>query len=152
MVYIYINKIKHDFLTKTNKTHDERQEALARFDRGHARVLVTTDVCARGIDVQGVSCVVNYDLPRGEGAMATYIHRIGRAGRYGRTGIAINFVSQRDAGKFRILYNIIVYFIIKLTFSKKSNSTTLLGQLRAIERFYDTEIAEMPADFAASIA
>ena len=104
--------------------------------------------------MQGVSCVVNYDLPRGEGAMATYIHRIGRAGRYGRTGIAINFVSQRDAGKFRILilYNIIVYFIIKLTFSKKSNSITLLGQLRAIERFYDTEIAEMPADFAASIA
>ena len=57
-------------------------------------VLITTDLMARGIDVQQVSLVINYELPQKK---ENYIHRIGRAGRYGRKGTAINFVSPNDA-------------------------------------------------------
>jgi translation initiation factor 4A len=97
-------------------THAEREDVLARFVRGETRVLVTTDLCSRGIDVHGVSVVVNYDLPRDP---ATYLHRIGRAGRFGRKGLAINLVADSD-----------------------------IAQLRQIERFYHTSIDELPRDFS----
>lgn len=64
----------------------------------HSRVLVTTDVWARGIDVQNVSLVINYDLP---GNRENYIHRIGRSGRFGRKGVAINFVTTEDVRQLR---------------------------------------------------
>lgn len=76
------------------------------------RVLITTDILARGIDVQQVSLVINYDLPNNR---ELYIHRIGRSGRFGRKGVAINFVKTED---IRIL--------------------------RDIEQFYSTQIDEMP--------
>lgn len=100
---------------------DERDRVLImeQFRSGSSRILIATDLLARGIDVQQVSLVVNYDMPRGEDARENYIHRIGRGGRFGRKGVAINFVCHEDV---RIL--------------------------RAIEEFYSTHIEEMPADVA----
>jgi ATP-dependent helicase YprA (DUF1998 family) len=69
----------------------ERDAIMSEFRQGASRVLITTDVWARGIDVQQVSLVINYDLPSNR---ENYIHRIGRSGRFGRKGVAIN-VSPR---------------------------------------------------------
>lgn len=69
---------------------DERKRIMDEFRSGRVRVLLATDLLARGIDVQQVSVVINYDIPRD---VANYLHRIGRSGRYGRKGIAINFVT-----------------------------------------------------------
>jgi ATP-dependent RNA helicase len=90
----------------------ERESIMDAFRSGTTRVLITTDVWARGIDVQQVSLVINYDLPNNR---ELYIHRIGRSGRYGRKGVAINFVTEED-----------------------------IGILRDIEQYYATQIDEMP--------
>lgn len=74
-----------------DKTHGRRQRALGLFKENHVRVLVATDVAARGLDISGVSHVINYDLP---GTYEDYTHRIGRTGRAGKTGKALTFVSQ----------------------------------------------------------
>ena len=71
----------------------ERDSVMASFRGGESRVLVTTDVWARGIDVAQVSLVVNYDLPPRREA---YLHRIGRSGRFGRKGVAISFATDED--------------------------------------------------------
>ncbi len=71
----------------------ERKAVLNDFISGSTRILVTTDVMARGIDVQQISVVINYDMPKHP---QTYIHRIGRSGRYGRKGLAINFVGHNE--------------------------------------------------------
>ena len=68
----------------------EREMIMREFRSGSSRVLITTDVLARGIDVQQVSLVINYDLPTNR---ENYIHRIGRGGRFGRKGVAINFLT-----------------------------------------------------------
>jgi len=94
----------------------ERDEIMNQFRAGDARVLITTDIWARGIDVSQVSLVINYDLPNNR---ELYIHRIGRSGRFGRKGVAINFVKNDD---IRIL--------------------------RDIEQFYSTQIDEMPMNVA----
>jgi len=94
----------------------ERDVIMREFRSGSSRVLITTDLLARGIDVQQVSLVINYDLPNNR---ENYIHRIGRGGRFGRKGVAINFVTEDD----------------------KRN-------LRDIEQFYNTRIEEMPQDVA----
>lgn len=94
----------------------ERDAIMSEFRSGSSRVLITTDVWARGIDVQNVSLVINYDLPSNREA---YLHRIGRSGRFGRKGVAINFVTLEDV---RIL--------------------------RDIEQFYSTVIDEMPVGVA----
>ena len=72
----------------------ERNRTLTNLRRGQVRVLVATDVAARGIDVAGISHVINFDLPK---AAEDYVHRIGRTGRAGATGIAVSFASNRDA-------------------------------------------------------
>jgi len=95
---------------------NERETIMQSFRSGDKRVLITTDLWARGIDVQQVSLVINYDLPNN---CELYIHRIGRSGRFGRKGVAINFVRQED---------------IKI--------------LRDIEQFYSTQIDEMPMNVA----
>lgn len=77
-----------------NKNHGQRQRALARFKSGNARVLVATDVAARGIHVEGVSHVINYDLPN---TFEDYVHRIGRTGRANRRGMALTFVPARSS-------------------------------------------------------
>ena len=97
----------------------ERSKVMAAFRNGEARVLVTTDIIARGIDVQHVSIVLNYDLPS---KRENYLHRIGRSGRFGRKGVAINFVSSKDA-----------------------------KVLRELERHYGTTVEELPLDFAAHL-
>jgi ATP-dependent RNA helicase len=94
----------------------ERDEIMTQFRAGDARVLITTDIWARGIDVSQVSLVINYDLPNDR---EQYLHRIGRSGRFGRKGVAINFVKNDD---IRIL--------------------------RDIEQFYSTQIDEMPMNVA----
>lgn len=71
----------------------ERQDILKEFRSGHLRVLISTDLLARGLDIQQVSIVINYDIPRD---VANYIHRIGRSGRYGKKGIGINFVTPES--------------------------------------------------------
>merc|ERR1711907_277673 len=72
----------------------KRDTIMKEFRTGATRVLITTDLLARGIDVQQVGLVINYELPFKK---ENYIHRIGRAGRFGRKGVAINFVSPNDA-------------------------------------------------------
>jgi len=97
-------------------TQKERDVILNEFRTGSSRVLITTDLLARGIDVQQVSLVINYDLPRN---LENYIHRIGRSGRFGRKGVAINFVTAED-----------------------------VRNLRDLEQFYNTSVEEMPANIA----
>jgi translation initiation factor 4A len=94
----------------------EREVILTEFRSGSTRVLITTDLLARGIDVHQVSLVINYDLPRN---LENYIHRIGRSGRFGRKGVAINFVTNDDR-----------------------------RAIRELEQFYNTQIEEMPANIA----
>ena len=77
---------------------EERERVMREFRSGATRVLVASDVLARGIDVQQVSMVVNFDLPREH---ANYIHRIGRGGRFGRKGVAINFLVGADERAMR---------------------------------------------------
>jgi len=71
----------------------ERDTIMREFRSGSSRVLITTDLLARGIDVQQVSLVINYDLPTNR---ENYIHRIGRSGRFGRKGVSINFIVKAD--------------------------------------------------------
>jgi translation initiation factor 4A len=94
----------------------DRDVIMKEFRSGSSRVLITTDLLARGIDVQQVSLVINYDLPSNR---ENYIHRIGRGGRFGRKGVAINFVTHDDA-----------------------------RTLQDIEKFYQTKIEEMPMHVA----
>ena len=76
----------------------ERDAIMGEFRSGESRVLITTDVWARGIDVQQVSLVINYDLPLNR---ENYIHRIGRSGRFARKGVGINFVTNDDVRSLR---------------------------------------------------
>lgn len=81
-----------------------RDTIIDAFRMGHAKVLITTNVLARGIDVQSVSMVINYDVPMCPDPVTkvfmpdpqTYLHRIGRTGRFGRVGVAVTFVSNRQ--------------------------------------------------------
>ncbi|MDW5598595.1 DEAD/DEAH box helicase, partial [Conexibacter stalactiti] len=85
-----------------DKTQGQRERALARFERGEVDVLVATDVAARGIDVNGVSHVINFDAPEDREG---YVHRIGRTGRAGATGVGITFVmadQAKDMGKLAV--------------------------------------------------
>jgi translation initiation factor 4A len=94
----------------------ERKDVHKDFKNGGCRVLITSDLFARGIDIQQVSVVINFDVPKSE---HTYLHRIGRSGRWGRKGIAINFVTRHDGAK-----------------------------LKHFEEFYNTQISEMPGDWS----
>ncbi|OQR66862.1 eukaryotic initiation factor 4A-I-like [Tropilaelaps mercedesae] len=97
-------------------TQQERDVIMRAFRSGSSRVLITTDLLARGIDVQQVSLVINFDLPTNR---ENYIHRIGRGGRFGRKGVAINLITEDDK---RIL--------------------------KDIESFYNTEVEQMPINVA----
>lgn len=94
---------------------EERGKNYEDFRLGKYKVLISSNVTARGIDIQAVSTVVNFDMPKD---IHTYLHRIGRSGRWGRKGVGINFVTRRD---FR--------------------------NMRDIERYYDTQILELPESF-----
>lgn len=71
----------------------DREKVFSSFRLGTHRVLISSDITARGIDVQQVSTVINFDIPK---CVHTYLHRIGRSGRWGRKGLAINFITKRD--------------------------------------------------------
>lgn len=97
----------------------ERDKIIDKFRSGEAKVLITTNVLARGIDVQSVTMVINYDIPElanGEPDPETYLHRIGRTGRFGRVGVAISFVHDRKSW----------------------------GNLMAIAKFFGVEIQNLP--------
>ncbi len=76
-----------------NKTQGARQRALTNFKSGKTRVIIATDIAARGIDINNLEMVINYDLPD---VAETYVHRIGRTGRAGKSGIALSFCSQEE--------------------------------------------------------
>jgi ATP-dependent RNA helicase RhlE len=78
-----------------NKSQSQREKALARFDAGKVDALIATDVAARGIDVDGISHVINFDPP---GDRDAYMHRVGRTARAGRGGIGVTFVKREEAG------------------------------------------------------
>jgi translation initiation factor 4A len=98
----------------SDQSREEREKAYTEFKSGMYRVLVSTNITARGIDIQQVSTVINYDIPKD---VHTYLHRIGRSGRWGRKGVGINFITSKDIKK-----------------------------LREIERYYNTEIKELTTD------
>ena len=77
-----------------------RTQALADFKAGRERILIATDVAARGIDVVDLAAVVNFDLPR---SAADYVHRIGRTGRAGASGVAVSFVTAAMEAHFRLI-------------------------------------------------
>ena len=103
-----------------NIDRSEREKIMNDFRNGTIRILLTTDLMARGIDVQTVSLVINYDIPIDS---SQYIHRIGRTGRYGKKGCAINLIGNNSD----------------------------IRNIRAIEDFYKIKIDELPADFADSL-
>ena len=90
----------------------DRKNVMEEFKSGHTRILLSTDLLSRGIDVQQLSLVINFDLPKSK---ETYIHRIGRSGRFGRKGYAINFVTEKE-----------------------------FGQLERIQKYYSTHIEPLP--------
>jgi len=102
--------------THGDMDQNTRDVIMREFRSGSSRVLITTDLLARGIDVQQVSLVINYDLPT---QPENYLHRIGRSGRFGRKGVAINFVTHDDE-----------------------------RMLQDIQRFYNTVIEELPSNVA----
>lgn len=87
-----------------NKSQNQRQLALNNFKEGSIRVLVATDIAARGIDIDELSHVINYDLPD---VAETYVHRIGRTGRAGASGVAITFCDEEEKAMFRSIEKVI---------------------------------------------
>mmetsp|Transcript_150674 Transcript_150674/g.261016 ORF Transcript_150674/g.261016 Transcript_150674/m.261016 type:complete len:394 (+) Transcript_150674:90-1271(+) len=117
--YLAAEMTKRDFTVSTmhaDLDQKERDLIMREFRSGSSRVLISTDLLARGIDVQQVSLVINFDLPQN---MENYLHRIGRSGRFGRKGVAINFVTNSD-----------------------------VRTMKDIEKYYHTQIEEMPMDIA----
>jgi translation initiation factor 4A len=126
---IYCNSVKrvadlHEAMTEdgypvcclhSNMDRKTRSESYEQFKLGKYRVLISSNVTARGIDIQQVSTVINFDIPKD---VSTYLHRIGRSGRWGRKGCGINFITRRD---FR--------------------------RIKEIESHYATQIGELPASF-----
>jgi translation initiation factor 4A len=98
---------------------NERKHNINEFTKGAFRVLISSNVTARGIDIQQVSVVINFDVPR---CVHNYLHRIGRSGRWGRKGLAINFVTKED-----------------------------IGAMKAIENHYQSTIEELPSNFSSLV-
>jgi ATP-dependent RNA helicase RhlE len=97
-----------------NKSQNARQSALTGFKEGRIRVLVATDIAARGIDVDNLSHVINYDLPN---IPETYVHRIGRTGRAGASGIALSFCDTEEQAYLRDINRLIAKKIPTITYS-----------------------------------
>jgi len=127
-VIIYVNSINrvymlYDNMQKdgmsvccihSNMTKEQRAGVVEEFRKSKYRIMVSSNITARGLDIQQVSIVINYDLTR---SVDTYLHRIGRSGRWGRKGTAINFITRDD-----------------------------LNSIRNIERHYSIDIRELPAN------
>jgi len=116
---LYNAMIKDDFpVCQIHSGMDkiQREKSYREFAMGTTRVMISSNVTARGIDVQQVSTVINFDVPR---CVHTYLHRIGRSGRWGRKGMGINFVTKRDT-----------------------------RNMREAEQYYGTTVDELPANFS----
>ena len=113
--YLNTNGIPCTYIS-SELTSNERKTAMSEFKNGSVRVMISTDLLSRGIDIQQLSLVINFDVPKSKDV---YIHRIGRSGRYGRKGVAINFV-----------------------FKDK------LHEIKELETHYDTKIEEMPENIS----
>ena len=87
-----------------NKSQNARERTLEQFRKGRVRVLVATDVAARGIDVQGISHVINFDIPH---EPESYVHRIGRTARAGASGVAISFCDPEERGSLKAIEKLI---------------------------------------------
>lgn len=119
VVDLYDAMIQDDFpvcCIHSNMDKNDRDASFLGFKNGKSRVLISSNVTARGIDVQQVSVVINFDVPKDT---HTYLHRIGRSGRWGRKGLGINFTSRKDTSK-----------------------------ISEIEEYYATQINEMPSDLS----
>ena len=103
----------------SSMTSDERRKSLDEFRSGSYRVMISSNVTSRGIDIQQVSVVINFDIPR---CVHNYLHRIGRSGRWGRKGLAINFVTKED-----------------------------ISAMKTIENHYQSTIEELPGSFASMV-
>ncbi len=99
----------------SNMSKEERKKEFHNFKTGKSRILISTNVTARGIDIQQVGIVINFDLSKD---IHTYLHRIGRSGRWGRKGLGINFITRRDIFK-----------------------------IKEIENYYQTQIDPLPSNF-----
>ena len=118
-----VNELSYNLTSKnftvssihSDMTQQERSLIVQNFRNGESRILISTDLLSRGIDVQQVSIVINYDVPS---SIENYIHRIGRSGRFGRKGVAINLITVTDIAK-----------------------------LHDIEKYYSTVIEELPENF-----
>lgn len=84
----------------SNMDKSDRDVAFADFRNGKYRVMISSNVTARGIDIQQISVVINFDIPK---CIHNYLHRIGRSGRWGRKGVGINFITRRDVSKMKEL-------------------------------------------------
>ena len=104
IVEILNNKLTNDDFSVSmihgDMPQTERNKIMDDFRNGVSRVLISTDLLSRGIDIQQVSIVINYDVPQ---SVDNYIHRIGRSGRFGRKGVSINFVTEYDKSKIEEL-------------------------------------------------
>ena len=79
---------------------DERNVTLNEFKAKRIKILFTTDLVSRGLDINDISCVINFDLPR---SPTDYIHRIGRTGRAGKSGLAISFIDHENEAHFKLI-------------------------------------------------
>lgn len=119
VVDLYEAMVKEGFSVgciHSSMKREDRETAFTEFRKGAHRVLISSNVTARGIDVQQVSTVINFDIPK---CVHTYLHRIGRSGRWGRKGLAINFITRQD-----------------------------IGTMKNLENYYKILIDELPADFS----
>jgi superfamily II DNA/RNA helicase len=115
VIWLYTQLIQDGFAVSCihgDMNKYDRDRSFEEFKTGHSRILISSNVTARGIDIQQVSIVINYDVPAD---ISSYLHRIGRSGRWGRKGIGINFITRFDVSK-----------------------------IREIEQYYDTVIEELP--------
>lgn len=118
VIELYENLTRDGFAVScihSNLSKEERESAFIDFRKGSSRILISSNVTSRGIDIQQVSVVINYEIPHD---VSNYLHRIGRSGRWGRKGVAINFITPQDVKK-----------------------------MRYIEQYYSTEIQELPEKF-----
>ena len=81
-------------------SQDDRNYTIEEFKKKKIQILFTTDIISRGLHIEGIECVINFDLPR---SPADYIHRIGRTGRAGKTGVAISFIGHDEQAHFKLI-------------------------------------------------
>jgi superfamily II DNA/RNA helicase len=113
---------RHENATAINGdlSQNQRDRTMEDFRKGHSRILVATDLAGRGLDIDGVTHIINYDVPEDP---LTYFHRIGRTGRAGKTGTAVTIVSGDQGADFRAIETMADYQIERLELGRLEHST-----------------------------